>query len=272
MNIVYHLCIRFHCNNLMFSGWFNKNKRESNKNSINTRELMFAFLGADLHSHFIPGIDDGAATIEDSLLLLRAMADMGYNTIITTPHIMIDFYPNTPEKILNGLDKLQVAVKENGINISLRAAAEYFLDERFVESLEKKEKLLTIRDNEVLIEFSTFSEPQRFKEVIFKMMTGGYRPIIAHPERYLYFNNNLENFVDLKDRGCLLQMNLLSISGYYGAAVKKTTELLLEEKLYDFCGSDVHHERHINAMKALIQTKNYDKLANYPFLNKKLCF
>ena len=229
----------------------------------------WSFLGADMHSHFIPGIDDGAKTMDDSLAMIRAMADMGFKTIITTPHIMIDHYPNTAERILQGLQEVQDAVKQNNIDATVRAAAEYYIDDHF-EKLLDTGPLLTIRDREVLVEFSMMFEPPMLAQILFKMIAKGYRPVIAHPERYLFFHRDMDKYTELKDRGCLMQMNMLSITGHYGGGVKHVAEKLLEDKIYDYCGSDMHHEKHAAMLSMMTTTRDYFKIADYPFLNSRL--
>ncbi len=258
----------------MFSRLFNRKKENNNAEYelAVPEHANWGFLGADMHSHFIPGIDDGAKTIEDSLTLIRAMKDMGYKTIITTPHVMIDYYANTPEIIQNGLQTVQQALKEQNIDISIKAAAEYYMDEYFISLLDKQEPLLTIYQKEVLVEFSMLYEPMMLNDVIFKMQGAGYRPIIAHPERYVYFHRNINKYRELKDNGCLLQLNMLSISGHYGVHIKAVAEKLLEKGLYDYCGSDMHHEKHANQLRTMACTKDYHKIAGYPFLNSRLCF
>ncbi len=257
----------------MFSRFFKREKNEKEQyNQLPIPEnANYSFLGADIHSHFVPGIDDGAKTIADSLVLLKAMEEMGYKKIVTTPHVMIDFYPNTSQKILEGLKKIQDAAVENNIKLDIHAAAEYYIDEYFVELLQK-EPLLTIQKNEVLVEFSMLYEPPMLKNTLFNMQTLGYKPIIAHPERYVFFHNSMERYRELKDRGCLLQLNLLSISGYYGRNIMNVALSLLEKGLYDYCGSDMHHEKHAAALKNMLQTRAYTALSSYPFLNSKLCF
>ncbi len=257
----------------MFSRFFKREKNEKEQyNQLPIPEnANYSFLGADIHSHFVPGIDDGAKTIADSVVLLKAMEEMGYKKIVTTPHVMIDFYPNTSQKILEGLKKIQDAAVENNIKLDIHAAAEYYIDEYFVELLQK-EPLLTIQKNEVLVEFSMLYEPPMLKNTLFNMQTLGYKPIIAHPERYVFFHNSMERYRELKDRGCLLQLNLLSISGYYGRNIMNVALSLLEKGLYDYCGSDMHHEKHAAALKNMLQTRAYTTLSSYPFLNSKLCF
>jgi protein-tyrosine phosphatase len=255
----------------MFSWLFGKKKEEDPYAHLPVPEnANWAFLCADMHSHFIPGIDDGAKTIEDSIRMLRRMSGMGYKTVVTTPHVMVDFYPNTRETIENGLKLVQQAVKENNIDITVRAAAEYYMDEYFIGLMEK-EPLLTIRDKEVLVEFSMLYEPPMLFDVVYRLQSNGYRPIIAHPERYLFFHKEFSKYSLLKDRGCLLQLNMLSVAGHYGKSIKTIAEQLLARNLYDYCGSDMHHEKHAHALKHMANTKDYHTFVNYPFLNSKLC-
>ena len=229
----------------------------------------YAFLGTDMHSHLLPGIDDGAQTIEDSLNLIKSLMAMGYTGFITTPHIKSDIYPNTTATIGNAFNELQQALTANNIHVPIRAAAEYYIDDRFFDMLEN-EKLLTIHGNEVLVEFSFVFEPVRLNDTIFRIQTRGYTPVFAHPERYTFFHHKPEIFREIKSRGCLLQLNTLSITGYYGKSVKDTAEWLLKEGLYDYCGTDMHHERHAEGLQKLAASKNYLLLQNYNFLNKRL--
>lgn len=254
----------------MFSKLFNWRKQEESGVQPVMANADWSFLGADMHSHFIPGIDDGAKNLDDSLSLVKAMKDMGYKTIITTPHVMIDYYPNTRRIIIDGLEKVQDAIKQNNIDITIKAAAEYYIDEHFIHLLDT-EPLLTIYNNEVLVEFSMMYEPPMLFDVIFKMQAAGYKPIIAHPERYLFFHRNFDKYRELKDKGCLLQLNMLSIAGHYGKNIKAIADEILSKRLYDYCGSDMHHERHAASLKAIAASKDYAAFANYPFLNSRLC-
>ena len=257
----------------MFSRLFNRKKQENAEYELPIPEnANWGFLGADMHSHLIPGIDDGAKTIEDSIALIGAIKEMGYKTIITTPHIMIDYYPNTAETIQNGLQTVQNALKERNIDISIKAAAEYYMDEYFMSLLDKNEPLLTIYQNEVLVEFSMLYEPIMLHDVIFKLQGSGYKPIIAHPERYVFFHRDMNRYRELRAKGCLFQLNMLAVSGYYGGHIKAIAEQLLQWGMYDYCGSDMHHEKHAHQLQMMACTKDYLKIAGYPFLNARLCF
>jgi tyrosine-protein phosphatase YwqE len=257
----------------MFSKLFGrkKNAEDANENLPVKSQANWAFLGTDMHSHFLPGIDDGAKTIDDSLNMLRAMKDMGYKSIITTPHVMIDFYPNTTKTIQDALQKVQDALIENNIDLKIKAAAEYYIDEYFIDLI-KREPLLTLYQNEVLVEFSMMFEPPMLFEVIYSLQQAGYRPVIAHPERYVFFHGNTAKFREMKARGCMLQMNMLSIAGYYGKNIKQAAEEMLKKGMYDYCGSDMHHEKHAGVLRAMMGSKDYQTFLSYPFLNPRLGF
>lgn len=253
----------------MFSRLFGSKKSKHNSGAAPSSDTNWAFLKTDMHSHLIPGIDDGAQTMEDSIALVKEFMEMGYERIVTTPHIKSDYYPNDPAIINNGLQELRKALAEQNIHFPVEAAAEYYVDERFLEMLESG-PLMTINDNEVLIEFSFVFEPMRINEILFQMQTKGYRPVIAHPERYNYYHIKPNAYRELKDRGCLMQLNAISLTGYYGRTVKEAAERLLDEQIYDYCGSDIHHIRHVETMQKLMRSRRFAQLYHYPFLNSKM--
>jgi protein-tyrosine phosphatase len=197
----------------------------------------------DIHSHLLPGIDDGAATVEDTLLLTNALRDFGVDQCITTPHIMKNVWDNTKESISDAYTIAVENLKEPN-NFSLRFAAEYLMDANFA-ALFLTEPLLTLKGNLVLVEISYLNPPFQLYEIIFDLQVAGYQPVLAHPERYIYFHHNFHEYEKLKNSGCLLQLNLLSTIGYYGENVAKISEKLLKKGMIDFVGSDVHHENHI---------------------------
>lgn len=244
----------------MFSRLFGSKKKEKIEVAYHGGPLVddFSFLGADMHSHLIPGIDDGAQTIEDSIELITRMQQLGYNKIVTTPHIKVDSYPNTPGIILNGLAEVKEALVDRGIDMQIHAAAEYFIDDHFMQLLDS-EQLLTVYKNEVLVEISFMFEPVQLNEIIFKLTSKGYQPIMAHPERYAYYHNDLSKYEELKNRGCYLQMNLNSIGGYYGKPVKQVAEKLFSMGLYDYVGSDMHHVKHADVTESI--TRKPDVMA-----------
>jgi protein-tyrosine phosphatase len=210
-----------------------------------------SWLKTDLHSHLIPRIDDGSPDMPTSLALIRGLHALGYRKLITTPHILWQLYSNTSQKINEGFANLQEAVLEAGIDLGLRAAAEYFIDDHFQSELKNKTPLLTISANMVLVEFSMVNAPLDLHDVLFEMQMQNYQPILAHPERYTYFSRKKEFFDDLKNSGCLFQLNLLAIGGYYGPSVQELAEYLLKKNYYDFAGTDLHHEKHLSALRKL---------------------
>lgn len=224
-----------------------------------------SFLKTDLHSHFIPGIDDGAKTIEDSLELIGAMEKMGYTKVITTPHIMSDYYRNTPEIILGGLDLVRNALAKSGSKMQIEAAAEYYIDFDFQEKIKEK-KLLTFGNNYVLFEMPFIGEPQILNTVIFDMQMAGYKPVLAHVERYQFWHKDYEKIQSMKDKGVLLQLNINSLSGYYSPQVRKLAEKMIDENMFDVLGSDCHHPGHIELMQKAITMPYFHKIMNYPGL------
>jgi protein-tyrosine phosphatase len=214
------------------------------------------WLQTDMHSHLIPGIDDGSPDLETSLELVKGFANLGYRKIITTPHILWDVYPNTRDIILDKYTGLKNAVIEAGIDIQIEVAAEYYIDEHFYGLLKNKTPLLTLGGNMVLVEFSMLSAPFDLQDMLFEMQLQNYLPVIAHPERYSYLNRKREVFDEFRNSGCLFQLNLLSLQGYYGNAVKELAEYLLKKDYYDFVGSDLHHERHMAGLQKL-RTANW---------------
>ena len=220
---------------------FSRTKHEKQKGGL-------SLLNADMHSHLIPGIDDGSPDMETSLHLIRGMAGLGYSKLITTPHIMWDMYRNERDDILRKLEEVQSAVKKEGIEIQLHAAAEYFLDEHVELLLKKNEPLLTISGKMVLVEFSMALAPMNLKEILFDLQMKGYQPVVAHPERYIYLEKNKEFYDELKDIGCLFQLNLLAVTGHYGKSSKELANYLIKKGYYDLIGTDLHHDRHLAAL------------------------
>ena len=179
--------------------------------------LDFSTLNTDMHSHLIPGIDDGAKTMEDSIALIKMLHSVGYTRLITTPHIMSDYYKNTPEIINAGLEQVREAIKIENIPVEIFAAAEYYLDDGFLQKLEE-EKLMTFGDNYLLVEISYINPPENIKEIFFRTRVAGYKPILAHPERYPFWYNSFDEYRSIRDSGVLLQLNLNSKSIIFSPA------------------------------------------------------
>lgn len=198
----------------------------------------------DIHSHLLPGIDDGAKNIEDTKMLHGKMKQMGFSKCITTPHIISGIWENTNESITTTFNATLPELPEE--NRHFKAAAEYMMDSEF-STLFQSEKLLTLKDNYVLVEMSYINPPIQLYEILFDLRIAGYQPVLAHPERHLFYHKSFNEYQKLINSGCLLQLNLLSTVGYYGKEVAKIADALLQKKMYSFSGSDIHHNKHIES-------------------------
>lgn len=228
----------------------------------------FKNIGVDMHSHILPGIDDGAPSVKESLLLINRLIDLGFTKLIATPHIMADYYRNTPDTIKRALDLLQKELQDQNINIPVEAAAEYYLDETFDHKINQG-NLLTFGNNYLLFELSYINYPNNIKETIQRLNDKGYKPILAHPERYPYLGN-IENYYKVREYGCYFQLNTISLSGYYGKQTQKIAEELVDNMMIDFIGSDMHHLRHADALKNTLLTPHAELLLSDYNLHNEL--
>ena len=221
----------------------------------------------DIHSHLLPGIDDGAATIADTVSLISQLKAIGVSEFITTPHIINSVWNNTKQSIELKYNETVTLLKNESEAMTINAvAAEYMLDSFFFDRIKSEEPLLTLKDNYVLVEMSYLNAPHQLYDMIFELQIAGYIPVLAHPERYLFYYNHFDEYYKLKKAGCLFQINLLSTVGYYGVGVTTLAQKLLNNEMYDFVGSDVHHENHVKAFSNKIVLKNYTNLVR-PFEN-----
>ena len=179
--------------------------------------------------------------------------------MITTPHTMKNVWDNTTETINNAHHLVQNELSDLSNKIALNCASEYFLDENLIR-LAQQEKLLSLKDNFILIEMSYLNAPIQLYDFLFELQLKGYQLVLAHPERYNYFHSNKKEYQKLKKAGCLFQLNLLSTVGYYGKNVAEIADYLLKENLYDFVGSDIHHKNHVAAFQNKVMIKNYQIL------------
>lgn len=248
----------------MFKSLFNKFS-----GSQEVEPIHLSALGADMHSHLIPGIDDGAKTIEESLELIKILQALGYSKLVTTPHIMSDYFRNTPENIHEGLEQVREALKRENIPVQISAAAEYYIDDGFIRKLEE-EPLLTIGDNYLLTEVSYINPPDNVEQVFFRAMVLGYKPILAHPERYPFWYRTPEQYTRFYEMGVTLQLNMNSLAGYYGPDAKKIGEKLIDMGIIGALGTDMHHMKHAAAMQQVVKEKYLQKILDMPLLNRDL--
>lgn len=230
----------------------------------------FSFLGADMHSHLVPGIDDGSQSLEDSIHFIKSLASLGIKKFITTPHIHGEMYDNDTRKVQGSFLGLQKYISENHPDIQLAVSAEYFLDSYFLSNVLPK-GLMPFGNNQVLVEVSMAGWNRQFNEIIFAVQANGYKPILAHPERYIY-ETDIKVFENLRNKGVSLQMNLLSVIGYYGKSIKINAEKMLDARLYDYCGTDLHHQRHLDRIHQMPaeQQEVLWRLSEYGFQNAEL--
>ncbi|WP_339921682.1 CpsB/CapC family capsule biosynthesis tyrosine phosphatase [uncultured Flavobacterium sp.] len=209
----------------------------------------------DIHSHLLPGIDDGARNFGDSLRLTKALQGFGVTEFITTPHIIQHVWDNTHEQIITNKKSTVAELEKNNIRLPFKAAAEYLMDDQFVRLFQSHD-LLTLKDNYVLVEMSYINAPIQLYAILFDLQVAGYIPVLAHPERYLFYHNNFNEYLKLKRAGCLFQLNLLSTVGYYGTKITKISDQLLQKGMYSYVGSDVHHDNHIASFELKVKIKD----------------
>lgn len=225
-------------------------------------------LVSDMHSHLIPGIDDGVKSIEEATNVIDQLLELGYRKFVTTPHIMTDYFGNTSVSVRAAYDQFLPELRQRGYDIPFECAAEYYMDEAVIAAVDRKEKLLTFGDNHVLFETNVLSEPMQMKEFIFALTIQGYKPILAHPERYQYMS--IEKAEDFRNRGVLLQINLLSLVGAYGPIIQRLAEKMISKGLIDMLGSDCHNLDHTQLLRKAFRTTAYRKALALPLLNYTL--
>lgn len=228
--------------------WFSFFKKKSPE-LLNER-INLKLIGSDMHSHLLPGIDDGSKTMEESIEMILALKELGYQKLICTPHVMYGYYHNTTEKILSVFEQLKQELILRKIDIDLGVSAEYNFDEELLARLEKKD-LLTFGNSSyqyLLFECSYFNEPVGLDALIIEIFAKGYLPVLAHPERYPYFASNPQVYADLKSKGVLFQLNINSLTGMYSKGVQQTATWLVEQDYIDFIGTDVHKIEHIHQL------------------------
>ena len=218
------------------------------KTRSETKDL--SWIGVDIHSHLLPGLDDGATDMANSLDLIQGLAELGFQRLYTTPHIFHELYPNNPETISEVLEELRLAMAAKKMDTCIAAAAEYMVDEHF----DVEARLACLPDKHVLIEMSYLAESPYIEQSIFNLKVKGYQVILAHPERYVFYHRNHTLLHRLHDMGALFQLNLLSLGGYYGKTVEQTAEQLLKDEYYHFAGTDLHHEKHLRALKKITRS------------------
>lgn len=226
-------------------------------------------LTVDVHSHLLPGIDDGAKSLEDSEKIIRSLIELGFTKLITSPHVH-ELYRNSTETIVGKLTELRAHLKKQEIDVKVDTIAEYNVDEWLIHHIHEQKPLLTFHGKHVLFETNFFAEPLVLNDFIFKISTQGYIPVLAHPERYMYLVNNVARIEDLLARGVLFQLNTTSLAGLYGPVVEKLAKFLVDRKFVHLLGSDCHTLFQAEVLQRAMKTKHYQKALSLPLLNHSL--
>jgi protein-tyrosine phosphatase len=218
----------------------------------------------DWHSHILPGLDDGAETLEDSLAMGRLLVQVGFTKVHCTPHCLTGMYDNSPADVRDACSDLQTHFDREDIPLQLFPGMEYCLDEFFPDYVSDLQPLGDSRF--VLVESSSRASTQLLKENVFLVKRAGFEPLIAHPERHAFLAppvqtgvrlftgllNRVRNETPVADfaetpieelinMGCSFQCNLGSVAGYYGRLVQKQARRFIRSRLYHCIGSDIHH-------------------------------
>ena len=215
----------------------------------------------DIHNHLLPGVDDGFRNPEDSIQAIRTMVEHGVSEIVFTPHMNPDVYPNESESHFREVFASFLPQVTSAISLqpsAIHLAAEYMVVKDFEHRVaDHADELLTYPDGSILIEMSYLYRSRNFEDAIFELGMAGLKPIVAHPERYLYMVDSLRDYERWIDMGASLQLNYLSLTGQYGEASVKIMRHLLEHNMYSHVATDLHS---LSQLNRLLTTKIDSKL------------
>lgn len=210
----------------------------------------------DVHCHILPGVDDGSPDTETSVALVERMKGWGIRRIIATPHLTECTFENTPETLDPALETLRKALDEKGVDIELIRASENRIDDYFREQFEAG-NITPMPGGYLLVENSFIQEPWQLDQYLYDLRIKGFRPILAHPERYFYYHDKgNKRYAELHRAGTLFQINLLSLAGAYGKAEKKVAEQLIQGGMADLIGTDIHTLRHADLIDAYLTSSD----------------
>lgn len=212
----------------------------------------------DLHSHLLPAVDDGVKTVDEALEIIAKFHTLGYRKLIITPHIMGHMYQNTTDSILKAAEKLQKTLYNAKIAVDIAVSAEYYMDHEFAKLLTEG-NLLPFGKNYLLFETAYQAKPMMMDDILFDMQSKGFQPVLAHPERYLYLQENFEEYYRLKEIGVKFQLNVKSFKQTRNN-IAKTAIQLIDHGMVDFIGSDIHSIKEMHDFEVLIQKSQYKKI------------
>lgn len=228
-------------------------------------------LAVDVHAHVLPSLDDGPDTVEESLRIIEGLVAQGVQKIIATPHVMGNYYRNTPELIEKQAQLMRQVIRQREIPVTLEVAAEYYLDEYLMEQLRQEKPLITFgKAKYLLFETPFIQEPPELDECIKLMIKQGYRPVLAHPERYLYLQRSFDLTREIHRRGVLFQININSFTGYYSRQTQLFAEVMTDFHIVDFLASDIHRLNQLELLAISRRQPYFLKNLNYGVLNDTL--
>ncbi|MDO4511600.1 MAG: hypothetical protein Q4B68_07285 [Bacteroidales bacterium] len=224
------------------------------------KEDVKLFYNTDVHCHILPGVDHGARTIQDGIDLLKANMEMGINRVVLTSHVTSETFENTPETLSAAFDTFKDAVAEAGLDVELHLSAEYRIDDYWQREYAAGH-VLPMPGNHVLLENSFAQELIGSDVMMFDLACKGYHPILAHPERYPYWAQNRDRYKAMHNSNVKFQVNILSLTGYFGSLASETAHWLVKNDMVDFLGSDMHHMKHAEIIKDYLRSKDWRKVA-----------
>ncbi len=224
------------------------------------KEQVKLFYNTDVHCHILPGVDHGSQSVEQSLEMLKAEAEMGISRVILTSHVTAVTFENTRETLMDAFMKLKDAVADAGIDMELYLSAEYRMDEYFDKEY-AADHLIPMPGNHILLENSFQQELMNLDDLLFDMQVKGYRTILAHPERYTYYSRRRKRYEQLHNAGARFQVNILSFTGYFGEEARDSALWFVRNGMIDYLGSDMHNVKHAHIIMDYINSKEWRKIA-----------
>lgn len=224
------------------------------------KEDVKLFYHTDVHCHILPGVDHGAKNIQNGIELLKADMDMGIDRVILTSHVTSETFENTPETLQTAFDTFKEAVKEAGLDIEMHLSAEYRMDDYWQKEYAAGH-IVPMPGNYILLENSFVQELIGSDQMMFDLMCKGYKPILAHPERYPYWAHNRERYEKMHNTNLKFQINILSFTGYFGSSARDTANWLVKNGMVDMLGSDMHNLEHAEIIKDFLRSKEWRKIS-----------
>ena len=222
--------------------------------SRKSTEPIPLWFSTDIHAHVIPGVDDGSPDLASSIELIKGLKELGIERILATPHIAANEFPNSAETLTGPFEQLKAELDRQKISLDLTHSAEYRIDDGLTTLL-AEDKIIPFPKKFILIENQWQMEPMNLEQLIFDLQVKGYRPIMAHPERFSYYQAKPSRLEALHAK-IPFQVNMLSLAGYYGKAAKQLAEQLAKKGMVDYLGTDTHRMAHIECFREYLGSRD----------------